>query len=126
MIVLAAAAQLASSTGDSCTYEKGESLSQQQLPEAIGADLRLRVPGMSPEGGPFLATDVGEGPRTRFISAARLGNRYVVAYERGGRGYNIQILSYTLASSGLASLTNQRTTFEKPVCGAIAAALTAP
>jgi hypothetical protein len=120
------AAQLVSSSGDACVYDKGEIVFQEALPAAIGMDLRLRAPDLSPAGGPFQATDIGDGPRTRFMTAARLGDRYVVAYERGGRGYNIQVLTYTLASNGLASLTNQRTTFEKPACNVIATALTTP
>jgi hypothetical protein len=126
MWMILAAAQLVSSSGDVCIYDKGEIVFQEALPAAIGVDLRKRAPDLSPSGGPFQATDVGEGPRTRFMTAARLGDRYVVAYERGGRGYNIQVLTYTLASNGLASLTNQRTTFEKPACGVIATALTTP
>ena len=125
-IALAAAGQLFASPGDACAYDAGEMVFQEQLPAPIVADLKQRAPEMSPAGGPFQATDVGEGPRDRFVAAARLNDRYVVAYEHGGWGYNIQVLTYTLASNGLASLSNQRTTFKKPVCGVIAAALTTP
>jgi hypothetical protein len=126
MWMILTAAQLVSSSGDVCVHDKGEVVFQEALPAAIGADLRKRAPDLSPSGGPFQATDVGEGPRTRFMTATRLGDRYVVAYEHGGRGYSVQVLTYTLASNGLASLTNQRTTFEKPACGVIASALTTP
>jgi hypothetical protein len=128
MLMMLAAAQIVSpaSSDGACVYDKGEYVPQEQLPAAIGTDLWTRAPGLSPQGGPFQATDVGEGPRARFMTAARLGNRYVVAYERGGRGYNIQVLTYTVASNGLASLANQRTAFEKPACNVIAAALVAP
>jgi hypothetical protein len=125
-MVLAAAVHLVSPPNDVCVHDKGELVFQEQLPPAIGADLRTRAPDLSPAGGPFQATDVGDGPRTRFMTAARLGDRYVVAYEHGGRGYNIQVLTYALTSSGLATLTNQRTIFRKPACDAVAAALTAP
>lgn len=123
---LAGLDQAAPLPGSACIYDVGEMVFQEQLPAPIVADLKQRAPEMSPAGGPFEATDVGEGPRDRFVAAARLNDRYVVAYEHGGRGYNIQVLTYTLASNGLASFTNQRTIFKKPVCAVIAAALATP
>ncbi len=125
LLVLAAAAQLLSSSGDTCLYLAGEIVFEQQLPPAIASDLHIRAPDLSPADGPFLPTDVGAGRRSRFIAAAHLGARYVVAYERGGRGYSIQVLTYEVKANE-ATLTNQRTLLKKPICPTMAAALTAP
>src|SRR5437762_2127748 len=59
MWMILAAAQLVSSSGDVCIYDKGEIVFQEALPAAIGVDLRQRAPDLSPSGGPFQATDVG-------------------------------------------------------------------
>jgi len=126
MLIALAPAHTSPPPGETCIYDKGENVLQGELPTAISVDLSMRAPDLSPAGGPFQASDVGEGPRARFKAAARLGDRYVVAYERGGRGYNIQVLTYVLTSYGLAPLVSQQAIFDKPVCGVIAAALTSP
>ncbi|WP_029912358.1 hypothetical protein [Caulobacter sp. UNC358MFTsu5.1] len=125
MLLAFAAAQLLSSSNGACFYPSGEIVLQEQLPPAVASDLWIRAPDLSPFNGPFLATDVGEGLRNRFIAAAHLGQRYVVAYERGGRGYSIQVLTYAVEAHD-AKVVNQRTLYKKPVCATIAAALTAP
>jgi hypothetical protein len=61
-------------------------------------DLKTRAPELSPQGGPFNASDVGVGPRTRFIAAVHYKDRYLVAYEHGGRGYHVDLLTYAPAS----------------------------
>ncbi len=110
----------------SCAYQGDvQAVSYEQLPSAIQLDLKQRAPDLSPTDGTFQATDVGEGPRTRFIAAARLKGRYVVTYEHGGRGYHVDLLTYDL---GYAEPTPRArlTSFAKPPCAALDAALTAP
>jgi len=110
----------------SCTHEDGvQTVSLEQLPAAIRLDLKQRAPDLSPADGAFQATDVGDGPRTRFVAAARLKGRYVVAYEHGGRGYHVDLLTYDL---GYAEPTPRArlTSFTRPSCVALDAALAAP
>jgi hypothetical protein len=126
-MVLAAIDQAAPLPGNACVYDAGEMVLQEQLPAPIVADLQQRAPHMSPAGGPFRATDVGEGPRDRFVAAARLHERYIVAYEHGGRGYSIRLLTYLpAAGEAIAPPRDQRFAFKTPICATIAAALTAP
>ena len=124
---LAAVDQAAPLPGNACVYDSGEMVFREQLPAPILADLKQRVPEMSPAGGAFQATDVGEGPRDRFVAAARLNDRYIVAYEHGGWGYSIRVLTYQpMAGEAVALPRDQRFAFKTPICATIAAALTAP
>jgi hypothetical protein len=123
---LAALDQSAPLPGAACIYDAGQMVFQEQLPAPIIADLKQRAPEMSPAGGPFEATDVGEGPRDRFVAAARLNDRYIVAYEHGGRGYSIRVLTYLpVAGETVSAPRDQRFAFKTPICGMIAAALAA-
>jgi hypothetical protein len=74
----------------------GRLVSYDRLPEEVLVDLRTTDPRISPPGGPFNASDVDDGvtPHTRVIAAMRLGRRLAVAYEKGGRGYSISVLTY--------------------------------
>lgn len=109
-----------------CVFDsRAEAVALEQLPAVIRLDLKQRAPDLSPAGGAFNASDVGSGPRTRFIAAARLDSRYVVAYEHGGRGYHVDLLTY---DTGVVDHTprDRRTTFDTPSCGALTEALSAP
>ncbi|TCS05965.1 hypothetical protein [Caulobacter sp. BK020] len=64
------------------------------LPPAIQVDLKMKTGGLSPAGGPFEATDVGDGPKRRFVAAAGNPVLDVVIYEHGGRGYHRHVLVY--------------------------------
>jgi hypothetical protein len=61
------------------------------LPAAV---VRLVDPTaqLSDPHGPFNATDIGAGPRERLLWAASDGANFVVATERGGRGYSRSVL----------------------------------
>lgn len=96
----------------------GEIVPYDRLPAEVMMDLRRTDPRMSPPGGPFSATDAWDGvsPFTRIIAAMRNGGRLAVAYERGGRGYGITLLTYDadartglLAVSGVHPLVPGRT-----------------
>ncbi len=99
-----------------------------QLPMALRMDLRTRAPDLSPAGGPFNASDVGVGPRTRFIAAVHYKDRYIVAYEHGGRGYHVDLLTYddSFADDAYAGPLARHVVFDKPDCAALDAAITAP
>lgn len=73
---------------------RGEVVPFAELPAEVLMDLRTIDPTVSPPDGPFNATDMGAGPRMRVIAALRLGGRLAVAYERGGRGYGVTLLTY--------------------------------
>lgn len=99
-----------------------------QLPIALRIDLKTHAPELSPAGGPFSASDVGSGPRTRFIAAVHYKDRYVVAYEHGGRGYHVDLLTYNadFAYDAYAGPLARHVVFERPDCAALDAAITAP
>jgi hypothetical protein len=102
-----------------CAYEPpGQVVSLEVMPPAIQSDLRQRAPDLSPAGGPFAATDVGEGPRTRLIISVRLRDRYVVAYEHGGRGYHVDLLVYIDGAEG-SSVRPLTAEYAKPPCAAL-------
>jgi hypothetical protein len=89
------------------------------LPDEVLTDLRMTDPRISPPGGPFNASDVDDGvtPHTRVIDAMRRGGRLAVAYEKGGWGYSVTVLTYDadertgrMAVSGLHTLNPRETT----------------
>ena len=113
-----------------CAHQGGvEAVSFDQLPIAVRVDLKIRAPELSPAGGPFNASDVGVGPRTRFIAAVHYKDRYVVAYEHGGRGYHVDLLTYSagLADDAAAPLA-RHVAFDRPSCADldVAVALSPP
>jgi hypothetical protein len=62
---------------------------QSKISKAVYGDI-------SPQGGPFNSTDVirGSDPQSRFFGACRTGKRLLVAVERGGRGYHLQVFKF--------------------------------
>jgi hypothetical protein len=124
--VLATASVLVQPADATCPHHGGaETVTFEQLPGPIQVDLWMRAPHLSPAGGPFNATDVGEGPRTRFLASARLDSRYVVAYEHGGRGYHVDLLAYD-ARDLLPAPKSRVVIYDKPNCETLDAALAAP
>lgn len=112
-----------------CAHQGGaEAVAFDQLPIALRMDLKTRAPELSPAGGTFNATDIGIGPRTRFIAAVHYKDRYLVAYEHGGRGYHVDLLTYdaSFADDAYAGPLARQIAFDKPDCAALDAAITAP
>jgi hypothetical protein len=76
-------------------------------PPALARALTDRVGEIAPVGAEFNPTDVhiiGEtGKSRRLIFIWSLGNRWVVATERGGVGYNNPIFAFDAASDGLSA-----------------------
>ncbi len=117
------------SVAAACLHQDGvEAVAFDHLPIALRMDLRTRAPDLSPAGGPFNASDVGVGPRTRFIAAVHYKDRYVVAYEHGGRGYHVDMLTYSasFADDAYTGPLARQVVFDKPDCSALASTITAP
>jgi hypothetical protein len=112
-----------------CVHQVGvDAVSLDHLPAAIRADLHSHAPELPPADGPFNASDVGVGPRTRFIAAVHYKDRYVVAYEHGGRGYHVDLLTYGGVIAGDAHIAPlaRHVTFDKPKCADLDVAVALP
>jgi hypothetical protein len=95
-----------------------------ELPRAIQDQLTSNLPDLVDAGRRFQATDVGEGPRRRFIAAARAGNRWVAAYEHGGIAYHIHVVAFDYSETeGKPLLISNRTSQEPRFCGDMIARL---
>lgn len=80
------------------TFHEVHSLAQ--LPAVIRSRLGAGRPGLSgvaDRGSPFNATDVvrDDLPMRRFLAAGRAGDTWLVALERGGRGYRVEVFLYS-------------------------------
>lgn len=95
------------------------------LPSAIQTDLKLKAGGLSPAGGAFQATDVGVGPRRRFVAAAYKDGLQVVVYEHGGRGHHLHVVTYQ-THIGLPTLVENKTVMGATPCAALTQALISP
>ncbi|USQ96522.1 hypothetical protein [Caulobacter sp. RL271] len=117
---------------------KGELIPFEQVPLEVLADLRRVDPKISPPGGPFNPSDVIDGttPGTRIIAVMRLGDRLAAAYEKGGRGYSVTVVTYVqdpatkhLVASGLHTLSGRDTprgwVKDEDACAAMVRALSA-
>jgi hypothetical protein len=72
-------------------------ISWSDIPEKIRSKVSKSSGGeVSPRGGPFNPTDVLERsvPQARFFGACHAGKRWVVAVERGGRGYHLELYKF--------------------------------
>jgi hypothetical protein len=73
------------------------------LPSDIKTLVFEKFPGsgeISDSDGKFNSTDVGGGPRRRFLLAALSPNCVYVAVEHGGRGYFVEVWSFHRNSAG--------------------------
>lgn len=76
-----------------CTPE----ISWSDVPPEIRTQLVEAVDGeISPKGGPFNSTDliVDSTPRARFFGACSESEHWVIAIERGGIGYHMQVFTF--------------------------------
>jgi hypothetical protein len=89
------------------------------LPAPVADLPRQMVPRIAPAGTTFNGSDAllpGQARLDRrFIRAFSKGNRWVVAYEAAGRGYNDPILMFDLADN-TATLTARAASFPEKVC----------
>lgn len=107
-----------------CVLEGGARTVQfDQLPDAIRADVKRRMPDLWVPGPVF---DIAGAHATqRFITAARLDLRYVLAYEHDGWISHITLLAYDMGSSDVTPKADW--SYERrPSCEALAWALKAP
>lgn len=105
---------------DPCRTPAGAAviLRQDSLPPALRDALKQKLGELVSPGSPFDRTDfVQTGHNRRFIFIWSRGNRWIVATEHGGRGYNDPILAYDLSPDGArATLRAERVTGPKAVC----------
>jgi hypothetical protein len=91
---------------------------ENDAPPALLRALSERVGELVPPGGRFDATDVlVTGKNRRLIFVWNAGQRWIVATEHGGRGYNDPIFVYDLSDDGrTATLVLERLAFPNTVC----------
>ena len=91
---------------------------QRDLPQALRDAVKQKLGELVPPGAQFDATDVvmtGHNRRLIFIWVP--GNRWVIATEHGGYGYNDPILAYTVnPNESQATLVAERVAFPRSVC----------
>jgi hypothetical protein len=86
------------------------------LPSSLRQSLRASFGEIALPGQAFLATDVGTGgPDRRFIFVWRTGDRWLVATEHGGIGYNDPIMLYRPAN-GAPRLLRSEEALPPTVC----------
>ena len=91
---------------------------QEDMPASLRRAVREKLgPVVSPTS-PFDGTDVVvTGHNRRLIFIWSRGDRWVIATEHGGRGYNDPIFAYAVSSDGLkATLLAERTAYPDTVC----------
>jgi hypothetical protein len=89
------------------TYQEVRALAD--LPAVIRSGLGVDRPGrdgVADRGRPFNVTDTVDDnlPMRRFLAAGREGSTWLVALERGGRGYSVEVFLF----STLEATPNQR------------------
>jgi hypothetical protein len=109
-----------------CAFKgAAKTISFDQLPEAIRADVKRRMPDLWVPGPVFDPAEANFNSGRRFLAAARLERRYVVAYEHDGWSYHVTLLTYDIGSSDVSP--KAETSFDRrPSCEALAEALTVP
>jgi hypothetical protein len=102
-----------------CTVPKGAFAVSppRDLPPVLSMDLYLRLGDIVAPGQAFQATDVGDGSKSRrFIFAWHAGDKWVIATEHGGRGYNDPIFLYKMGEDKSPSLIDSQITEPAGVC----------
>jgi len=91
---------------------------QKDMPVALRDAVKQRLGDLVPPDSPFDATDVvTTGHNRRLIFIWVKGTRWVVATERGGRGYSDPLFAYELSPNGQqARLIAERTAAPNSVC----------
>jgi|GEM_PF-4256453 len=72
----------------------GPALAQVNTINALPAQVKTLMKGVSDRDGPFNPGDVGGGPRQRFIVGALSKDAALISIERGGIGYNVQLWAF--------------------------------
>jgi hypothetical protein len=100
LVILSACGSCAPAGVDWRGHTLHEARSLADLPAVIRSRLGAGRPGLSgvaDRGRPFNATDVvrDELPMRRFLAAGRDGDTWLVALERGGRGYRVEVFLFS-------------------------------
>lgn len=111
--------------GEACVYEgAAKAMAFDQLPEAIQADLKKRTYDLWIPGKKFDPAEPNFGSPKRFLAAARLDLRYVVAIEHDGWSFHVGLLTYDMSSPDITPKA-ERNTERRPTCEDMAVALKA-
>jgi hypothetical protein len=107
------------------------SISRENAPRPLLRALKAQIGDLAPPGGKFDVTDaLTHPPPARFrrlIFIRNAGRRWVVATERGGRGYSDPIFAYDLSPDGQkATLAAERSAAPETVCSTVNDLLKAP
>jgi hypothetical protein len=99
ILTLAAFSAFASESSHWRGHEFHEIASLAAIPQAIQRQLDVGahgISGVADKGRPFNITDeVDDGlPMRRLLAAGQDGNTWLVALERGGRGYSVQVFLF--------------------------------
>ena len=91
---------------------------QKDVPVALRDAIRQNLGELVPPNSPFDSTDVATtGHNRRLIFIWARGHRWVVASERGGRGYSDPIFAFEVSANGRqAALIAERTANPNSVC----------
>lgn len=98
------------------------------VPPGLRTALARDVGDIVLAGAPFDATDVVvTGRHRRLIFVWHRGSRWIVATERGGRGYSAPVFAYDVSPDGSAATpVARRIAFPSTVCATALALLTVP
>jgi len=108
-----------------CALEGGaRTIPFAELPEPIRVDLKRRAPDLWVPGPAFDAA--GVGAPFRFVTAARLDQRYVAAYAHDGWSHHVTLLAYDMSSADITPSSEWTYEESRPSCQALTHALKAP
>jgi hypothetical protein len=95
-----------------------EGMTSESIPSAIPPALQAKLGKIATPGAAFDATDIiVTGLSRRYIFVWHRENRWIVATEHGGRGYNDPIMAYELSTDGnVATLVRQLISGPSTVC----------
>jgi hypothetical protein len=114
-LILGASGIARADTIPACSVPEG--MKSVAIPDGVPEGLRSKLGTIAAPGGQFDATDiVMTGISRRYIFAWHRGNRWIVAIEQGGRGYNNPIMAYDLSEDGQASLVRRKISAPSLVC----------
>jgi hypothetical protein len=95
-----------------------EGMTSASIPEDVPEALQAKLGKIALPGAQFDATDIViTGINRRYIFAWQKGNRWIVATEHGGIGYNDPILIYDMSADGkVATLVQRLISAPQTVC----------
>ena len=109
----------------SCDHQKEVVIVQslRHLSQSLRDETLKQLPGLADRGSAFSSGCAGYGAHQRFVTAARAGSRWVVAYEQGGIGYGVNVLTFVQQNTGSFVITSHRLTSSETFCAEVNARL---